>query len=79
MRDKFEGGVMGSDGCIYCIPLCLADCAMSEAVGVWIVPCAVDGFGNTEQTRALRSMRRSMGSYQVFATSGPWFETTAAL
>ena len=23
MRDKFEGGVMGSDGCIYCIPLCL--------------------------------------------------------
>eukprot|EP00913_Durusdinium_trenchii_P004485 g4164.t1 len=21
MRDKFEGGVMGSDGCIYCIPL----------------------------------------------------------
>ena len=23
MRDKFEGGVMGSDGCIYCIPLSL--------------------------------------------------------
>ena len=22
MREKFEGGVMGSDGCIYCIPLC---------------------------------------------------------
>jgi len=21
MKDKFEGGVMGSDGCIYCIPL----------------------------------------------------------
>ena len=20
-KDKFEGGVMGSDGCIYCIPL----------------------------------------------------------
>lgn len=31
MRDKFEGGVLGSDGCIYCIPL------RSDCQGYWQV------------------------------------------
>ena len=30
MRDKFEGGVMGSDGCIYCIPLRLSSTTVSS-------------------------------------------------
>ena len=30
MRDKFEGGVMGSDGCIYCIPLRLSSTPVSS-------------------------------------------------
>ena len=45
MRDKFEGGVMGSDGCIYCIPLRLSSTAVSSwpsrpqsPMELWFVP-----------------------------------------
>ena len=45
MRDKFEGGVMASDGCIYCIPLRLSSTAVSSwpsrpqsPMELWFVP-----------------------------------------